>query len=145
MPVAQFRQRPRSFRETLRRILKTAVAPQRNYQGTLTTVQGSLGGTYEPFSRVPLPADRSAIVKAELVVGYKTDGSTKTIALHTGPQNAGTFNSTGRYDITAYVQGRTDVPGGAPTQMMLVQATGAPAAPNTTSSSPSASKEGPRP
>lgn len=107
VPVARFRQRPRSFRETVRRILKTAIAPQRNYQGALTTTVGSVGSTYanapaDAYTRAVLPANASAIVRADLIVIAKSDASTMTVEVNDAATTT-TVTSIGRYDVTAHI------------------------------------------
>lgn len=106
-PTIAFRQRPRNFRETLRRLQRQALSPQRTYQGQLTTVQGSIagnpsgGGTPNQYTIVALPLDLTDVVKAELVVRNKSNASQMDIEVN-GTARYG-IHTIGRYDLTPYV------------------------------------------
>jgi hypothetical protein len=107
-PSVRFRQRPRSQQDALRALMRLALLPQRNYQGTLVTVTGSSGsvpagsGAVDAFSRASLPMNIASVVRAELVVQSKSDTSTQTIAIN-GAATTLTLTARGRYDITPYV------------------------------------------
>ncbi|MGI8624179.1 MAG: hypothetical protein ACR2NB_12010, partial [Solirubrobacteraceae bacterium] len=91
----------------VRRILKVAVAPQRNYQGTLTLVQGSLGSlntaiATDGYTRILIPADASSVVSADLIVISRADASAKTIEVN-GVSTGVTVTTIGRYPVTPWV------------------------------------------
>jgi hypothetical protein len=107
-PTVRFRQRPRSQQNALRELVRAVLLPQRNYQGQLVVVNGSFAANpptatiLDAFTRVSLPEDLSAIVRATLVVQSKGDTSTGTIAVN-GVGVAVTLQTAGRYDVTQYV------------------------------------------
>jgi hypothetical protein len=115
-PSVRFRQRPRSQQDALRELVRAVLLPQRNYQGQLVVVTGTMISIAAPgpgFSSAPLPMDIADVVKATLVVGYKTDTSTWTASIHTGASSILSFNTAGRYDVTPFIKARTDSVGGA--------------------------------
>ena len=114
-PSVRFRQRPRSQQDALRAIVRSALLPQRNYQGTLTVIPGALGSTApgeapDNFTRAPLPANLADVVKAELVVARKGDASSWVIEIN-GVSTGLTLTTIGRFDVTAYIAAGTIVPG----------------------------------
>jgi hypothetical protein len=114
-PSVRFRQRPRSQQDALRELVRATLLPQRNYQGQLAVVTGTIISVSAPgpgFSSAPLPADLADVVRATLVVGFKTDASAWTASIHTGTASILTFNTAGRYDVTPFVKARTDSIGG---------------------------------
>lgn len=97
-PVATFRQRPRSFSDTLRQLKRQAVLPQRNYQGQLVVLPASLGASWgDTYSRVAFPADPSRIVSVSFVVDYKDDTSPWEVDV--GGVNRFRVTTTGQYVI----------------------------------------------
>lgn len=107
-PTVRFHQRPRSQQDALRAIVRAVLLPQRNYQGQLVVVNGSVGAqpatSYLPdnYSRVSIPVDITDIVQAELVVQYKDNTSTWTITVN-GVSTGITFATAGHYSILAFV------------------------------------------
>lgn len=124
-PSVRFRQRPRSQQDALRSLVRDALLPQRNYQGTLVVVNGTLGALPtspvlpDAVSRVSLPTNMSDIVGADLVVYYKSDTSTGTIRVNNVSTGL-TLTTTGRYDILPYVARYETT-----TSLMLADLTGA--------------------
>lgn len=104
VPVVAFRQRPRSFSDTVRGILKTALQPRRTYQGGLTVINGSQGGAggVDVFTRAMCPGGPDAIVGAHLNV-YKSDSSAWLINVN-GVSTGVQVTTGGRYDVTAYAR-----------------------------------------
>lgn len=112
-PTIGWRQRPRSDRELLRRIIRRTLNSDRNYQGALTKVAGSIGkvGTStagaDATSRVALPSDLAKIVRAELVVLFKSDASAMGVTVAGdggGPVVTPiAVDRPGRFDVSGYV------------------------------------------
>jgi hypothetical protein len=84
LPAVSFRPRTRTFRDFLARLQRQAIAPQRNYQGQLATVQGTRGsgwnadnsGNYQLVDSVaPLPTNIADVKQAELVISDKVVGT----------------------------------------------------------------------
>jgi hypothetical protein len=106
-PNVRFRQRPRSQQDALRQLIRAVLLPQRNYQGQLVVVNGSLGASpatayADIYSRVSLPTDLATIVGATLVLQAKGDTSAGTITVN-GTATPLTAQVADRYDITPYV------------------------------------------
>lgn len=107
-PAVRFRQRPRSQQNALRALVRSALLPQRNYQGQLVVINGTIGisptvaSIPDDFSRVSLPASLDDVVRAELVVHAKGDTSAGTLAIN-GVSTGTTISLPGRYDVTAFV------------------------------------------
>lgn len=107
-PTVRFRQRPRSQQDALRQLIRAVLLPQRNYQGQLVVVNGSLGSAPasaavpDIYSRTSLPSDLSTVVAATLVIQYKGDTSAGTITIN-GASTPLTAQVPGRYDVTPYV------------------------------------------
>jgi Concanavalin A-like lectin/glucanases superfamily len=105
--TATTRQRPRSFRETLRKIARGMLNQARNYQGQIAQIQSgfgqvnSAGAGNDNTARMSLPVNLDKITKVELVVTYKADASNWTININ-GVSTGITVNRVGRYDVTAY-------------------------------------------
>lgn len=121
-PSVRFRQRPRSQQDALRELVRATLLPQRNYQGQLAVVTGtmvSVAGPGPGYSSVPLPWDLTDVVRATLIVGFKTDASAWTIRVLTGETAFATYNTAGRYDITPYVKARSDSIGGSGREMAV--------------------------
>lgn len=103
-PSVRFRQRPRAQQDALRTLVRSALLPQRNYQGQLAVVNGTVSLTDSGYSRVVLPRDLEAVTRCELVVIAKGDASTWTIQDYPAVAAIGTFNTTGRYDLLPYLR-----------------------------------------
>lgn len=112
-PTVAFRARPRSLRDTLRKMLHATLRDQRNYQGQLITVTGGLGsnanngtptgGAQDLYSRVGAPPSTDDIVKAEFIVTYGDNAT--TYAIYVNNVDTGLrFTQPGRYDITPFVK-----------------------------------------
>ena len=104
-PSVGFRQRPRSIREIIRKSLRTSLTAQRNYQGGLTTVVGTMGsatwtGGADGHSRLLLPVDFASVVKLEAVVSAVGTG---WLLLVNGVSTGITIGAQGRYDITRFL------------------------------------------
>jgi hypothetical protein len=124
-PSVRFRQRPRSQQDALRELVRAVLLPQRNYQGQLAVITG----TWSPNdngvnSRVTLPYDVADVIRAEIVVGNKSNTTSWRVDL-LSPVVTGitTFSTVGRFDITPYVRARIDGAGGGG-RAMIVQAVG---------------------
>lgn len=80
-PVVGFRQRPRTIRQALARLLRIALSPQRNYQGSLATMTGTWAYSSGPdtLSRVPTPADLDRVVALHAHVVGATAGQRFTV------------------------------------------------------------------
>lgn len=107
-PVIRFRQRPRSWKETLHKLMRASVVESRNYQGQLVTVTGSIGatspsGNVDVYTRVSLPMDLTKVVQAALVVQSSAATAPWTINVGDWAVNAGTVTNPGRYDLTGYI------------------------------------------
>lgn len=105
-PSISFRQRPRNLRDTLRKVLRTALLQGRNYQGQIVALTGTLGGSSgtgatDDFTRVPLPADLARVVRATFVV--QRGGSGSSWGIEVNGSNHGSFTAPGQYDVTPYV------------------------------------------
>lgn len=104
-----FRARPRGLANILKRIHRAALSPQRNYQGQLVTITGSLGGypvtgaVAARESRVNLPANMGSIVRAEVVIQVIDQIAPWRIYVN-NIDTAVIVSAPGRYDITGYVQ-----------------------------------------
>ncbi len=106
IPTAGFKQRPRGFLQVLRKMLKANIAAQRNYQGQLAKIVGTVGGntggqSSDAYSRVGVPVNLANLAKATVVVQTKTDASVWTFevnAVNTGV----TFTGPGRFDVTPW-------------------------------------------
>ncbi len=107
-PVVGFRQRPRTVRDAMRRLLRLAVGGRRTYQGSFAIVTGTPGATStaqapDGSTRAPMPTDPGTVSRATLVV--------RSITTTTGPWTIevnGTATSIpiadiGRYDITPFI------------------------------------------
>lgn len=105
VPSAAFRQRPRSLRETLRRIQRGALTSKRNYQGARIVLGGSRGGEggADATSRVRLPKDTKQILSGVVIVDHKSDTSAWNIAVNGNTVLTG-ITRPGHYDITPYVE-----------------------------------------
>lgn len=107
-PTIRFRQRPRDQQKALRTLVRSALLPQRNYQGTLVAITGShasspaVAAVPDDFTRCSLPLDTTSVVRADLVVHAKGDTSAGTIFVN-GVTTSLTVVSPGRYDVLAYV------------------------------------------
>jgi hypothetical protein len=104
VPQPSFRQRPRSFREYLRRLQKQVLDAQRNYQGTMSRDTGSWGSTAnaDAYSRVPLPTDVTNVTKAEIVVLAVSGATTFSLEVNGIIRYTGLL-TVGRYDILPWV------------------------------------------
>lgn len=111
--AVNFRQRPRSFGDTLRRMLKASLNSDRNYQGQFVTTAGQPAawngatqggsGTVDAYSRVALPMDTSKIVSVTLCVFYKSGSSGCQIEVLGAARDMYVY-APGRFDITRWVQ-----------------------------------------
>jgi hypothetical protein len=71
LPAVSFRPRTRTFRDFLTRLQRQVIAPQRNYQGQLTTVQSAHAKAFSGSDAdvwAPLPMNVDDVKRAELVV-----------------------------------------------------------------------------
>lgn len=108
VPSVRFRQRPRSQQDALRALVRATLLPQRNYQGQLATVSGNIASqpasttVTDTLSRVSLPPDLAAVLRADLVVQSKSDTSTVTVNVN-GAATGLTFTVPGRYDLRPYI------------------------------------------
>ena len=121
-PTVRFRQRPRSQQDAMRQLVRAVLLPQRNYQGQLTVVLGTVSFNDSGISRVTLPANLDDVVKAEVVCFRKADASTWTFVTYPAGATILTFTTVGRYDITPYIE--RQVAGGVVYPEMIVNATG---------------------
>jgi hypothetical protein len=113
-----FRDRPRGWLETLKRLQRQYFGGRRTFQGQLATVSGSLGGTTgagagTSTSRVALPPNLDDIIKATLVVTSKSDQSSWSVAVN-GTARA-SVTAAGRIDLTQWL----DRDGGAPSMRVV--------------------------
>lgn len=101
-PQVAFRQRPRGLDLFLRKIYRSALQPQRNYQGQLVTLTGTVGST---FSYLALPAAFTA-VKGELIVGTVGAGGWSLFVndVDTGID----IDRPGAYDITGWIAAKVN-------------------------------------
>jgi hypothetical protein len=113
-PQVTFRQRPRSNRQALRRVARTAFGAQRNYQTQITTVTGTLGSTYpigvedpdaayfRSFSNVPLPRSLLDVIAATLIVSVKENATVWNLEINDTDTGI-PVDSVGHYDVTGYL------------------------------------------
>jgi hypothetical protein len=112
-PTVGFRQRPRSPAAVLKRTLKAVYALGRNYQGTMSLLSGTPGGTTaagaaagapDTYSRLPLPINLDDLDRVWLNVHYSANvtnaGTIEVAGVSTGIVVAGP----GLYDVTAWVR-----------------------------------------
>lgn len=116
-PAVSFKQRPRGFKEFMRRLQRQYMTKQRNYQGQITSTTGSLatfGGALtgiDEVSRVPLPHDLSSVLKAEVIVTEKTDDSDWYLWINGHPAvGYPPIQYPGKYDISGYVKRWNNLP-----------------------------------
>jgi hypothetical protein len=111
-PTVGWRQRPRSVKDTMRRLTRAIYGPRRNYQGQLALVTGSpggltsaaaaVGGNPDGYSRVPLPANLDDVVSATVVArivagaGWRLEVCDVDLGATDGAVPAGF----GTYDVT---------------------------------------------
>ncbi len=113
-PAVGFRQRVRSVKETLTRIARESIDESRNYQSQFVIVTGahasnngagaaSPGISTDTYSRVSLPANMAAVVRATFVVeSIIVAGTAQTIYINNISTGL-TFTAAGRYDVTGFV------------------------------------------
>jgi hypothetical protein len=121
-PTVRFRQRPRSQQDALRSLVRAAVLPQRNYQGQLVVVQGTVSFNDSNLSRVTLPRNLDDIIRAEVVCFRKGDTSTWTFVTYPAGATIATFTTPIRIDVSPYVERQTV--SGALMPEMIINATG---------------------
>jgi hypothetical protein len=99
-----FRQRPRSFRDSLRKIRRVALQQLRNYQGQIVAFTGTLGVSggsgADLFSVLPLPESLSDIIRVTLSVEEKSDASAWRVEINGDSSALFNVTAVGRYDIT---------------------------------------------
>lgn len=107
-PSVSFRQRPRGWDDLLRRMFRTSLNSDRNFQGTVYTLQGMHGwnpavaNAGDTVSRVVLPPNVGDVIKAEVVVFYKSDTSAWNININGTNRRTG-ITAPDRYDVTEWV------------------------------------------
>jgi hypothetical protein len=114
-PSVNFKQRPRGFREFMRRLQRQYMQRSRNYQKQLVSVSGSLGAfggnsLIDEFSRVPLPHDLSDVVRAEVTVFEKPDDTPWYLWVNEKPTTHPPILYPGKYDITGYIERWNNLP-----------------------------------
>lgn len=109
-PAPTFKNRPRGLTTLLKKIQRDAVSPNRNYQGQLAVINGTMaanptiGGIPDNVSRVSMPADVRRVVKATLVAHYRGGANTTPwTATVNGSSTNVKINDSGRYDITRWL------------------------------------------
>jgi hypothetical protein len=110
-PVVGFRSRPRSVKAALQRLSRVIYAPRRNFQGSISTITGTVGGVdhtgaaimgaHDAWSRVPLPSNLATIVKAAVVVqAIEGSGWVLEVSGNKPGSPDGSVTTTGHYDVT---------------------------------------------
>jgi hypothetical protein len=99
-PSVGFRQRPRHFRETLRRLQRGVALQRRRYQGQLSEALGALGGSsgVDGSSRIGLPPGKVA----RLAVRIPQIAGSGTVEIN-GVSTGLTVSRPGEYDVTAWL------------------------------------------
>lgn len=102
-PGVSFRPRPRSARSQMRALSRAFASTQRQYQGQLAVVPGTVGqGAGD--SRVPWPASDADVVGATLTVQTKSDASAWTITVNGVGGSFPTITGPGVYDARGWVR-----------------------------------------
>jgi len=109
-PNASWRARPRNDQRVMRTVYQAAINQKRTYQGQLTTLVGTLGGSgtagggaVDLFSRVVFPR-AATVVRAEVIVmRLSTTPSVSAFTIEVnGVATPITLDRPGTYDVTGY-------------------------------------------
>ncbi len=110
VPTVSFRQRPRSVKAAVAKLKSTLYGKRRTYQGSVSTIPGSVGagdgtgkpvvGASDPYSYVVLPTNMDRVVSATLVVMSLAGASWRVEMCGTDLGSDGAIPKVGRYDVT---------------------------------------------
>jgi hypothetical protein len=106
LPTVGFRARPVGLKQLIGRLQRVAFGGQRNYQGQLTLIQGSIGSKpdivpADQYSRMGIPP-MYRVKQLWFVVTYKTDASSWTVNVQGTAAYA--ITQVGRYDVTPFLK-----------------------------------------